>query len=69
MESTLVEDVHRAAKSYTLEDAVCEFNLKCNHKFGRDGPHFWKIETLAEATAMEPSDCLRKSLYPDLIEL
>ena len=63
MEGTSVEDVHKTAKSYTLEDAVSDFNLRYNPQFGRTGPHFWKIEALADVTVMEPSHCLGKSLF------
>jgi len=61
MEDTSDKDVHKTAKSYTLEDAVSDFNLYYDPQFGHTGPHFWNIE-VTDFTVMEPSKCLGKSL-------
>ncbi|KAK2459874.1 hypothetical protein APHAL10511_008074 [Amanita phalloides] len=59
LKSTTVEEVHKTAKSYTLQDAVHEFNLKYNTELIYAKQYLWKIEALTDVKMMEPSECLR----------
>jgi hypothetical protein len=52
--------VHKAAKTFTLTEAVQDFGLTYSSNMTDVGKHRWKIETLPEAKTPQPPPCLGK---------
>ncbi|KAK2459876.1 hypothetical protein APHAL10511_008076 [Amanita phalloides] len=53
LKSTSVEEVRKTAKSYTIQDAVHESNLKYNTELIYAKQYFWKIDALTDVKMME----------------
>lgn len=54
------EFIRKAAKEFTLDEAVQTFGLKYRSNLRESAKHQWKIEVLPDVTTFQPSACLGK---------
>jgi hypothetical protein len=52
--------IHKAAKEFTLDEAVHTFGLTYRSNLRESAKHQWKIEVLPDVTTFQPSSCLGK---------
>jgi len=55
------EFIRKAAKEFTLDEAVQDFGLTYSSKMSESEKHWWKIEALPDVKTFQPSSCLGKS--------
>jgi hypothetical protein len=54
------EFIRKAAKEFTLDEAVQEFGLMYSPELRETTKHWWKIEVLPDVKTFQPSACLGK---------
>ena len=52
------EFIRKAAREFTLDEAIQTFSLKYRSNLRESTKHQWKIEVLPDVTTFQPSACL-----------